>query len=142
MSEENQNQSLDPQIPKKRGAPYGNQNAYKHGFYSQHFTRAEMDDLSEMEPLELDDEIELIRTLMRRVLESSTDNTSHADNIDTLRSICMGNITLTRLIRTHYLKPKENNHSLPKELIEILAELDVQRNEEIRNLSITGRIEE
>ncbi len=129
MSEENQNQSLDPQNHKKRGAPYGNQNAYKHGFYSRHFTRAEIEDLSEMKPLELDDEIELIRTLMRRVLESSVDTTSHADNIDTLRSICMGNITLTRLIRTHYLKPKENINSLQKEIFDIIAELDKRKNE-------------
>jgi hypothetical protein len=129
MSEENQNQSLDPQNHKKRGAPYGNLNAYKHGFYSRHFTRAEIEDLSEMKPLELDDEIELIRTLMRRVLESSMDTTSHADNIDTLRSICMGNITLTRLIRTHYLKPKENINSLQKEIFDIIAELDKRKNE-------------
>jgi hypothetical protein len=82
-----------------------------------------------MKPLELDDEIELIRTLMRRVLESSVDTTSHADNIDTLRSICMGNITLTRLIRTHYLKPKENINSLQKEIFDIIAELDKRKNE-------------
>jgi uncharacterized protein YjcR len=44
MSEEDQNQSLDPQNPKKRGAPYGNQNAFKHGFYSRHYTQAEVED--------------------------------------------------------------------------------------------------
>jgi hypothetical protein len=80
-----------------------------------------------MKPLELDDEFELVRTLMRRVLESSTNNTSHADNIDTLRSICMGNLTLTRLIRTHFLKPKEEMNPYKKVFYDILAELDEQQ---------------
>ena len=136
MSEESQNSKLKTQPLKKRGAPYGNQNTFKHGFYSRHFTRAEIKDLSEMERLELDNEIELVRTLMRRVLESATDNTSHAGNIETLRAICLGNFTLTRLIRTHFLKPKEKIDPLRKAFYEVLAELDAEqalKNQEREN---------
>lgn len=127
MSEESQISKPNPQPPKKRGAPVGNQNAFKHGFYSRHFTRAEIKDLSEMERLVLDDEIELVRALMRRVLESAQDHTSHAENIETLRAICQGNFTLTRLIRTHFLKPKEEIDPLRKAFYEILATLDAEQ---------------
>ncbi len=124
MTEENQLQTLEPDNPKKRGAPVGNQNAFKHGFYSRHYTRTEIKDLSKMEMLDLDNEIQLVRTLMRRVLESAQDNTSHTENIETLRAICLGNFTLARLIRTHFLRPKDEFAEFHKELLEIIAEVN------------------
>ncbi len=114
MSDEFEDKNEDPsnddkQIEKKKR---GNKNAYKHGFYARHYTPQEVSDFEEMEPLDVRNEIELIRALMRRVLESSQTANTHGENLDTLRAICMGNLTLTRLIRTQSLKPEDPENTL------------------------------
>lgn len=136
MSDEFDNENEDPsnddnQIEKKkRGAPYGNQNAYKHGFYARHYTPQEVTDFEEMEPLDVLNEIELIRALMRRVLESSQSANTHAENLDTLRAICLGNFTLTRLIRTQFLKPKDPQETLQGIISDLIRELDEEQAKE------------
>ena len=57
---------------KKRGAPPGNQNALKHGFYSRRFRNLEMGDL-DVVTADLIDEIAGLRVAARRVLELSED---------------------------------------------------------------------
>ena len=122
---ENENTNLTNDEKKnKRGAPYGNQNAYKHGFYARHFTPQEVTDFEEMEPLDVLNEIELVRVLMRRVVESLQSATTHAENLDTLRAICLGNFTLSRLIRTQFLKPKDPQETLHGLICEMLRDLD------------------
>jgi hypothetical protein len=130
MNDEFENENEDPsnaenQIEKKkRGAPYGNKNAYKHGFYARHYTPQEVSDFEEMEPLDVRNEIELIRALMRRVLESSQTSNTHGENLDTLRAICMGNLTLTRLIRTQFLKPQDPENTLHGIISNLIKEID------------------
>ena len=92
-----------PITAKKRGGQKGNRNAIKHGFYARHFTREEIQDFEEMKPLGVYDEIQLVRALMRRVLESSQSDTTHAEVLETFRAICLGNFTLARLIRTQII---------------------------------------
>jgi len=92
-----------PITTKKRGGQKGNRNAIKHGFYARHFTREEIEDFEEMKPLGVYDEIQLVRALMRRVLESSQSDTTHAEVLETFRAICLGNFTLARLIRTQVI---------------------------------------
>lgn len=93
--------SDQPTTPKRRpGAPPGNHNAVKHGFYARHFTRQEIADFTEMKPLGVYDEIQLVRALMRRVLASLDEHATHDDLLETFRIICLGNFTLNRLIRT------------------------------------------
>jgi hypothetical protein len=88
---------------KKKGGQKGNRNALKHGFYARHFTQDEIQDFEEMKPLGVYDEIQLVRALMRRVLASSQTDTTHAEVLETFRAICLGNFTLSRLIRTQIL---------------------------------------
>jgi hypothetical protein len=54
---------------RKSGGQPGNLNAYKHGFYSQRFKTMELADLSTALQDNLEDEIALLRILMRRVFE-------------------------------------------------------------------------
>jgi len=55
---------------KARGAQPGNANAEKHGFYSPHFTPAELARVAEfVRNPSLDDEIFMLRTLNSRVLQ-------------------------------------------------------------------------
>ena len=121
---EEQSNTDDQIVKKKRGAPYGNKNAYKHGFYARHYTPQEVSDFEEMEPLDVRNEIELTRALMRRVLESSHTANTHGENLDTLRAICMGNLTLSRLIRTQFLKPEDPENTLHGIVSSLLKEID------------------
>ena len=133
-----QDSNLNTQDSKKRGAPYGNQNAYKHGFYARHFTPQEVTDFEEMEPLDVLNEIELVRVLMRRVVESLESATTHAENLDTLRAICLGNFTLSRLIRTQFLKPHDHAKELRDAIVEMLEDIDSDIEEETKRQNENG----
>lgn len=61
-----------------RGAPKGNLNALKHGFYSRLFHINERADLRNDPPTSLDNEITLLRVMIRRTMQL-------ADGIDDLR---------------------------------------------------------
>jgi hypothetical protein len=61
-----------------RGAPKGNLNALKNGFYSRLFHTTENNDLTDEPPTSLEHEITLLRVMIRRTMEL-------ADGIDDLR---------------------------------------------------------
>jgi hypothetical protein len=61
-----------------RGAPKGNLNALKHGFYSRLFRGSESSELEDDQLVSLENEITLLRVMMRRTMEL-------ADGIDDLR---------------------------------------------------------
>ena len=52
--------------PRRRGAPFGNRNALKHGFYARNFDPGDTKDLDEHEFDGLTDEIILLRVYIRR----------------------------------------------------------------------------
>ncbi len=84
----------------KRGAPAGNQNARKHGFYSKVLTETEKLEMKEAEGIEgLDDELALLRVKLCRLLDN------HPDRIDLhMQAVNM----IARLVRTrHGLSPKD-----------------------------------
>jgi hypothetical protein len=68
----------DKTMPNPRGAPKGNLNALKHGFYSRLFHTSEASDLTESQSNNLEHEIKLLRVMIRRTMEM-------ADGIDDLR---------------------------------------------------------
>jgi hypothetical protein len=65
-------------MPASRGAPKGNLNALKHGFYSRLFHVSENTDLCNTPPDGLEHEITLLRVMIRRAMQL-------ADGIDDLR---------------------------------------------------------
>jgi hypothetical protein len=52
-----------------RGAPKGNLNALKHGYYSRLYRNSESHDLEDYQPGSLENEITLLRVMMRRTME-------------------------------------------------------------------------
>ena len=85
---------------KRRGAPLGNQNALKHGYYAHTFSRAETRSKEGGPPPEsLADEIALIRVLIRRVVEKTTGQESMAESLEILRIVSMAAASLARLHR-------------------------------------------
>ena len=60
---------------RKRGAPKGNQNARKHGFYSKVLDEAEQLDFELATGVEgIDDEIALLRVKIKSILENDPEN--------------------------------------------------------------------
>jgi hypothetical protein len=55
-------------MPNPRGAPKGNLNALKHGFYSRLFHNDEIGDLSSDPDTSLEHEITLLRVMIRRTM--------------------------------------------------------------------------
>ena len=61
--------AISPSIQRKRGAPLGNTNAFRHGFYSPSFTSGEMRSLDSNVKGEFHDEINLARVNANRLAE-------------------------------------------------------------------------
>ncbi|MBL0344436.1 hypothetical protein [Candidatus Villigracilis affinis] len=98
--------SVGDKIGKKRGGQLGNNNAFKHGFYSGQFKQAERMGLSQVENADLTNEIELLRVQLRRYLEAETtvlDQMDFETRLQALRAVSLAAETLTRLIRMQAL---------------------------------------
>ena len=58
---------------RQRGAQPGNLNALKHGFYSRYFKASEVEAVQDLHGVDLGEEIEALRVIIRRVLALSSD---------------------------------------------------------------------
>ncbi len=86
---------------KKRGAPPGNHNAIKHGFYSRRFRNLESSDL-EVVTAGLLDEIAGLRVAARRVLEFSENlGEDPMKAVQALNCFGMMCTRIANLVRTH-----------------------------------------
>jgi predicted DNA binding protein len=75
---------------RKVGAPPGNNNALKHGFYSRAFTKLEQKHLENDVQGELKDEEECIRELAYRVVVSMrSEKMDHDRYVIALRTVCL-----------------------------------------------------
>ncbi len=101
----------------KRGAPKGNQNARKHGFYSRALTEAEKVELEEASYVEgVDQEIALLRIKLRELVENEPDRIDlHLEAAN----------TIARLVRTRYQISKEQKRSLKEAIAKVLTEVAV-----------------
>lgn len=99
----------------KRGAPKGNQNARKHGFYSRILDEAERIDFELATGVDgLDDEIALLRVKIKSVLERDPEN---------VKLIMQATNTLVRLVRTRYNISKEDRKGLKEAISNVLKEV-------------------
>ena len=69
---------------RKPGGQPGNLNAWKHGFYSRRFKDLELSDLASVITDNLDDEISLLRVMIRRVFEFAD---SQAETLEDWESV-------------------------------------------------------
>jgi hypothetical protein len=101
----------------KRGAPKGNQNARKHGFYSRALTEAEKVNLEEASFVEgIDQEIAFLRMKLRELAEQ------HPDRIELQFEAAN---TIARLLRTRYQISREQKKSLKEAIAKVLTEVAV-----------------
>lgn len=84
------------------GAPTGNDNALKHGFYSRTFSFQELADLLTAQPPNLTDEIIVSRIALRRLMEAVSDPNMNP-TMEQFASVCdlvfTGSRTVARLLR-------------------------------------------
>jgi len=100
---------------RKRGAPKGNQNARKHGFYSRVLDEAEQLDFELASGVEgIDDEIALLRVKIKSILENEPEN---------IKLIMQATNTLERLIRTRYKISKEQRKGLKEAIGNVLRDV-------------------
>ena len=91
--------STFPTTRPRGGAPRGNTNALKHGFYSRRFRKSEVADLEVTNATALRDEIAMLRVCLRRMVEWAPAIKSFADAATFVRVISLGSGALARLIR-------------------------------------------
>ena len=104
-------------MAKRRGAPKGNQNARKHGFYSHALSEAEKLEIEEVAGIEgLDEEIILLRMKLRELVDD------HPERID----LCMeGANSIARLVKIRYEISKEQKKSLKEAIAKVLTEVAI-----------------
>ena len=106
---------MPEKVNRKRGAPLGNQNARKHGFYFRVLDEAERLDLELAQGVEgIDDEIALLRVKIKSILESDPEN---------IRLIMEATNTLARLVRTRYNITKEQKKGLKEAIGNVLKDI-------------------
>ena len=100
---------------RKRGAPKGNQNARKHGFYSKVLDEAEQLDFELASGVEgIDDEIALLRVKIKSILSNDPEN---------IKLIMQATNTLARLIRTRYNITKDQRKGLKEAIGNVLRDV-------------------
>ena len=100
---------------RKRGAPRGNQNARKHGFYSRVLSEAEQEDLERATAVEgIDDEIALLRVRIKSLVASDPDN---------IKLIMQATGTLARLLRTKHNIDKKDRQGLKAAIGNVLKDI-------------------
>ena len=99
----------------KRGAPKGNQNARKHGFYAKVLDEAEKLDFKQATEVEgIDDEIALLRVKIKSLIAHDPDNIS---------LIMQATNTLCRLLRTKYNLSKKDKKGLKEAIGNVLRDV-------------------
>ena len=100
---------------RKRGAPKGNQNARKHGFYSKVLDEAEQLDFELASGVEgIDDEIALLRVKIKSLIAHDPEN---------IKLIVEATNTLARLVKTRYNITKEQKKGLKEAIGNVLRDI-------------------
>jgi len=100
---------------RKRGAPKGNQNARKHGFYSRVLDEAEQLDFELATGVEgIDGEIALLRVKIKSILKNDPEN---------IKLITQATDALSRLVRTRYNISKEDKKGLKEAIGNVLRDV-------------------
>ncbi len=100
---------------RKRGAPKGNQNARRHGFYAKVLDEAERLDFELASSVGgIDDEIALLRVKIKSILANDPEN---------IKLIMQATNTLARLIRTRYNISKDQKKGLKEAIGNVLRDV-------------------
>lgn len=100
---------------RKRGAPRGNQNARKHGFYSRTLSPEEQEDFELATAVQgIDEEIALLRVKIKSIVTHDPDD---------IKLITQAINALERLIRTKYSLKKGDKQGLTEAIANVLKDI-------------------
>ena len=103
---------------RKRGAPAGNKNAVKHGFYSKMLNEADKKDFEKAAGIEgIDEEIALMRLEIKRAIIEGDDTN--------LKIIIRATNALEKLIRTRYLISAAQRQGLKQAIGNVIRDIIV-----------------
>ena len=106
---------MPAEAKRRRGAPKGNQNARKHGFYSKVLDEAEQLDFELSTGVEgINDEIALFRVKIKSILEHDPEN---------IRLIMQATDALAKLVKTKYNISKEDKKGLKEAIGNVLRDV-------------------
>jgi hypothetical protein len=106
----------------RRGAPAGNKNALKHGYYSRDFPKTDLKDLEAVDIKGLIEEISLLHLHLRKLSEQTCNVSSPAECLDLLSGLYLFIPRLNRLVKTQALITKQSS-ALLDECEKVLAEV-------------------
>jgi hypothetical protein len=85
------------------GAPLGNFNALKHGFYTKRIRKRDFSGVETTELKSLANEIALIRDFIQRLVATCQSSSDSTRLMDVVRTLCLASSTITRILRIQYL---------------------------------------
>jgi hypothetical protein len=106
-----------PGEPRKRGAPLGNTNALKHGFYARAFHDAEQSEVADLDPSSLENEIQLMRVFIRRTALLADKVTDLDQSLTLLSVMARASHSLASLMRTQQAAVSTQDHNDFKQLL-------------------------
>jgi hypothetical protein len=89
-----------PNLARRRGGQPGNVNAATHGFYSRQLQPTDLAEIETTRYSSVDQEIELMRISIRRLVEMTVAPKTVAEANDQMRTLCLAMQTLSSLLRT------------------------------------------
>ena len=106
---------MPAKVDRKRGAPKGNRNARKHGFYAKVLDEVEQLDFELASGVEgIDDEIALLRVKIKSILSDDPEN---------IKLIMQATNALSRLIKTRYNITKDQKKGLKEAIGNVLRDV-------------------
>ena len=114
-----------PPAQRKRGGQPGNTNALKHGFYTKNFSLAERRGLEAVQGIVLEDEIALLRVLIRRFADQILASKGVEINASAqhLAVVNEAMLRLASLLRTNHMLGGSENTSFTSALNLVLKEM-------------------
>ena len=115
-----------PQIitPKKKpGAPLGNKNALRHGFYAKNLGLVPPSNLDEREMRNLLGEAAMLKDYMYILYNCNLEIRDSAVLAETLRALSLAGMALARLLQVHG-QIRVSSNSSPSSLDDLLADMD------------------
>lgn len=115
---------------RRRGGQPGNHNALKHGFYSRFFREGELVDLQRITEEGLDAELDLLRVLIRRMLEYTDGDKDMESSIRTITAVSVVTSRMANMLRVRNQVSRhagEDKADPMKECLKIMDEKDKKR---------------
>lgn len=116
--------------PGKRGAPKGNLNALKHGFYSERFRTGELDALVKIPKGSIQNEIAVLRVMTRRVAAMLEEGASPDEVFEFYKLMGLMCTRISSLLRTEKLLEVGSQNSSILETIRDHADYLIQMKDE------------